>query len=66
MLADLFKTSADAWVETLVLLGLLVGIGYLLYRKGLFGKLRRRVRSRPPERHPYQGDAEDFDHLLKF
>jgi hypothetical protein len=63
MYAPLLAAIANVWVVSLLLLGLLAAIGFLVYRKGVYGRFRRRLRR--TGHHPYQGDAEDFERLLR-
>jgi hypothetical protein len=58
-----FLAAADVWVESLLLLGLVCAMAILIYRRGVYGRLRRRLRR--TGRHPYQGDSEDFERLLR-
>jgi hypothetical protein len=63
-----FLLVSGVWVESLLLAGLLAAIGALAYWRGLYGRFRSGFRRRPRRaaRDPYQGDAEDFERLLRF
>lgn len=55
----LLAITPQEWAAALLLLGLLAAVGLYLLRRG--GRPRR-----PGRRRPYRGDAEDFEHLLRF